>query len=74
MIPIFKKGYLPPTLNFRLYRKKTLTQATRIDGPFTVQTRHGSARCEDGWLCLDHYGYLYPVADDEFREIYEVAP
>jgi hypothetical protein len=55
------------------YRKMTLTRAIRIDGPFQVNTPEGPLVCSDGWLCLDARGYPYPVADDEFKLIYEPA-
>lgn len=53
------------------YRKKVLTSAHRIGGPFVVETSEGPLRCEDGWLAVDARGYPYPIADDEFRLIYE---
>jgi hypothetical protein len=61
-------GRIPGT---PLYRKKTLTPALRIEGPFTVGTPEGDMFCQDGWLCWDSRGYPYPVAADEFAAIYE---
>lgn len=55
------------------YRKRVLTRALRIDGPFEVKTSEGPLTCVDGWLCVDARGYPYPVADAEFRLIYEPA-
>ena len=55
------------------YRKTALTRATRIDGPFTVQTSEGPLRCQDGYLATDARGYPYPIAADEFALIYERA-
>lgn len=55
------------------YRKKVTTAATRIDGPFTVQTSEGPLHCEDGYLAVDARGYPYPIAADEFALIYEAA-
>lgn len=55
------------------YRKRTLTRAMRIEGPFTVRTDEGELTCEDGWLAIDARGYPYPIAADEFELIYEPA-
>jgi hypothetical protein len=56
-----------------LYRKKSLTRAVRIDGPFTVETSEGPLTCQDGYLAMDARGYPYPIAADEFALIYEPA-
>ena len=53
------------------YRKRTLTAALRIDGPFVVDTDEGPLTCRDGWLALDARGFPYPIAADEFDLIYE---
>lgn len=60
--------------NWRSFRKLTETKAVRIEGPFSVATREGVITCEDGWLAVDSGGWPYPIADDEFRRIYEVIP
>ena len=70
----FAVGAIPGESKFRLYRKKVLTRAVRIEGPFTVETSEGLMRCADGFLCMDARGYPYPVAADEFALIYEPAP
>jgi hypothetical protein len=70
--PRFSKRNIP-LANFRFYRKKVLTSACRIKGPFIVETREGTLRCEDGWLALDSNGDPYPIAVDVFEELYEVA-
>jgi len=62
-----------PPSGWGAYRKKVVTQAIRVDGPFTVETSEGTLSCSDGWLCLDARGYPYPVAADEFVLIYEEA-
>ena len=49
------------------------TKATRVSGPFTVQTREGTLTCENGYIALDSAGYPYPVDYDEFWAIYELA-
>ena len=72
--PHFERGNLPRPEAFRLYRKKTLTQAVRITGPFTVRTREGWLNCTDGWLALDAGGWPYPIDAEEFQRIYEAAP
>lgn len=53
------------------YRKTRHTQATRISGPFTVETREGVLGCRDGYLAIDSGGWPYPIAKDEFERIYE---
>lgn len=52
------------------YRKRVLTHATRITGPFTVVTSEGPLECKDGYLAVDARGYPYPIAADEFVLIY----
>ena len=53
------------------YRKKTITPAIRMDGPFAVKTREGTLKCPDGYLAIDSAGWPYPIAVDEFERIYE---
>jgi hypothetical protein len=53
------------------YRKKVLTAAVRMPGPFTVVTREGTLACPDGYLAVDAHGWPYPIARDEFEAIYE---
>ena len=60
-------------LPFVLFRKKTLTRAARMAGPFEVETSEGLTRCEDGWLALDSHDSPYPISDAEFQRIYELA-
>ena len=55
------------------YRKAVLTSATRIHGPFAVETSEGMMTCQDGYLAVDARGYPYPIATDEFELIYEPA-
>lgn len=69
----FSKGSIPDALEWKTYQKKVKTNATRIAGPFTVETSEGSLTCKDGFLCMDARGYPYPVARDEFVLIYEEA-
>lgn len=52
------------------YRKVATTQAIRINGPFSVQTREGLITSEDGYLAVDAHGWPYPIAADEFEKIY----
>lgn len=70
---MYRKGDIPSTEHFRLYRKRHLTQATRIDGPFRVETAEGPLDCQDGYLALDSRGYPYPIDAKEFAAIYEPA-
>lgn len=67
----FSKANIPADAQFSSFRKKVDTQATRIDGPFAVETSEGLLGCRDGWLCIDARGYPYPVANDEFELIYD---
>jgi hypothetical protein len=53
------------------YRKRSLTPAIRMSGPFTVETREGTLTCQDGYLAVDAHGWPYPIATDEFERIYE---
>jgi hypothetical protein len=61
-----------PKESWRRFQKKALTSAIRIDGPFRVHTPGGPLTCQDGWLCCDVSGYLYPMTNDEFQLIYEL--
>jgi hypothetical protein len=58
-------------LHFRKYKKQGLTEAMRMSGPFRVETSEGPVTCEDGWLAIDSRGHPYPIADEEFVQIYE---
>ncbi len=66
----FNKDNVPPEADFKSYRKHAVTKATRINGPFTVDTSEGTLTCKDGYLCIDARGYPYPVATNEFDLIY----
>jgi hypothetical protein len=61
----------PMGCNWQLWKKKQLTRAMRMRGPFTVETREGPLACPDGWLAIDSQGWPYPIAADEFDAIYE---
>jgi hypothetical protein len=69
----FSRERLPAAADFDQYRKRTLTKAVRIDGPFEVETREGRLVCEDGYLAIDAHGWPYPIAAQEFEAIYEPA-
>lgn len=73
--PVFSKDSMPGDLDVAggWYRKRVLTWAFRVDGPFAVQTSEGLLRCDDGWLAMDARGYPYPIATEEFALIYEEA-
>lgn len=49
------------------------TRMRRMDGPFTVRTREGVVRSEDGWLALDANDDPYPVAADVHTATYQEA-
>ena len=57
--------------SWKAYKKKRLTTAIRISGPFEVLTREGVLTCPDGYLALDSQDWPYPIAKDEFETIYE---
>lgn len=61
---------LPPS-GWISYRKKVWTQAMRINGPFSVETREGTSTCPDGYLAIDSGGWPYPIAKEEFENIYD---
>jgi hypothetical protein len=70
----FSKDNVGDTGWWPVFKKKTLTRALRIDGPFEVKTIHeGIVICEDGWLAVDNQGYPYPIDATEFNTIYEKA-
>jgi len=52
------------------YRKTALVDAKRIMGPFECVTREGILVCEDGYLAIDSEGWPYPIAKEEFENIY----
>lgn len=66
-----RKSDIDGNAGWAQFRKKTLTRALRIDGPFEVETREGTLTCPDGWLAVDSAGWPYPIAADEFERIYE---
>lgn len=57
----------------KLYKKKTLTRACKIEGPFIVETYHGEQYVEDGYLAYDSMGFLYGIASEELNLSYEEA-
>jgi len=67
----YRKGELV-TLDWPCYRKKHLTQAIRIIGPFKVETTEGILACQDGYLAIDSRGFPYPIDKEEFENIYEL--
>jgi hypothetical protein len=72
MEQVFSVNSLPSSpRDWPKYRKKVLTSAIKIDGPFTVETSEGPLSCADGYLAVDARGYPYPIAADEFALIYE---
>jgi hypothetical protein len=73
-IPIYSKADKAPLrkLMFGLFEKVRTTPVARIDGPFSVKTRHeGIVTCMDGYLALDSEGHPYPIAWSEFKKIYQ---
>lgn len=58
---------------FSAWKKRHITLAKRIEGPFEVVTREGVLTCPDGYLAIDSAGWPYPIAVDEFEHIYVSA-
>lgn len=56
---------------FRPYRKKTVTWAVRMNGPFETQTKEGRLHCPNGYLAFDTAGWPYPIAVSDFEAMYE---
>jgi hypothetical protein len=70
---VFDPASLPNLLGPKdgtLYRKKFLTRAWRIEGPFVIETTEGLMTCQDGYLAQDSRGFYYPIAKEEFDAIY----
>ena len=62
---------LPPAYEFKEYALTGWRWASRIHGPFAVETREGNiAKCEDGYLVMDSEGYPHPVEKEEFEKVY----
>ena len=72
MIETIDKNNIPLG-DWAQYRKKTLTKSRRMPGSFKIKTREGELVCEDGYICIDAHGYPYPVAKEEFEQIYELV-
>ena len=70
---IFQRDRLPEPGVFEDYRKRVLTKATYIEGPFRVVTREGVMEATNAWLAIDAYGWPYPIASDVFEKAYELA-
>jgi hypothetical protein len=56
-----------------LWRKRKLTAAVRIVGPFSVETRDEILSCPDGYLAVDSQGWPFPVNREEFEAVYEAV-
>jgi hypothetical protein len=73
----YSKDQLPAEYStWPKYRKKTLTSAIKIAGPFRVitsETENEPFLCQDGYLAIDARGYPYAIATEEFIKIYEEA-
>lgn len=65
----YSKDNLPQE-GWKTYRKKRLTDAMRIEGPFEVETTEGVLVCKDGYLAIDSRGFPYPIDKEEFEQIY----
>lgn len=55
-----------------LWRKRKVTAAVRIIGPFSVEShQEGVLSCADGYLAVDESGWPFPINLDEFEALYE---
>lgn len=71
-MPIIDHSNLPSDPStWPKWRKKVVTSAIKMEGPFTILTSEGQLTCQDGYLAVDARGYPYPIATDEFNLIYE---
>lgn len=70
---MFTKSNLPQMDDFRWFRKRLHTRATRIYGAFKTQTLEGELECKDGYLVLDADGNPYPVDKEIFEKTYETV-
>lgn len=68
----YNRNNIPIGHMARFDRKVLFVEATRIDGPFTVETREGPLDCPDGYLAVDVNGDPYPIARDVFEKIYDL--
>lgn len=62
-----------PDGDWAMFRKTEPIKAMHVDEPFTVETREGPVHVDDeggGWLAVDSDGYPYPIADEEFENVY----
>lgn len=66
-------GEVPYRLEgIKLYRKKTLTKATQMPIPFSVQTLEGTMEGKAGdWLMVGVNGEMYPCDAEIFIKTYE---
>ena len=72
MIKINKQNIKEYLSKSKLYRRKGLTSAVRMDGPFIIENSEVNEFCSDGWLVTDKKReYLYTMADKEFQLVYE---
>lgn len=54
-----------------LWRKRKMTAAVRIVGPFSVETQaQGLLTCPDGYLAVDNAGWPFPIDREEFEALY----
>lgn len=58
---------------WKRYKKKVITLAIRMEGPFEVKTKEGMITCEDGYLARDEEGWPYPISKTVFDMTYEKA-
>ena len=55
-----------------VYRKRVPTNAVRVRGEFTVETKEGTLHCLNGYLAFDSAGWPYPISKSDFEVMYEL--
>lgn len=62
------------TDGFQQFEKQEKTWAVEVPREVTVVTPEGEVEAEEGdYLAIDSRGYLYPIAKEEFENIYQPA-
>lgn len=74
-LPIVVNGYKEDRLEFKPYRKVSVTYAAQIREPFVVNTLEGDNQVGQpgDFLVVGAAGEMYPVAHDIFLNTYELA-
>ena len=74
--PIYNKDELPRKVEeWPRYRRADhcTIRARYIAEPFNVETSEGIVGCKEGYIALDSRGIPYPIATEEFDNIYQAV-